>query len=148
MRNIQQFDKLNLVNETRERDAGKRLAVDNEHLEQMQLQLQKLIEYRDEYKEKLNSQITQIESAESIRDYHNFIRVLDRAINEQRVAVDQSSQQSEHSRENWIQSKNEVRKIDKIKDQAIKENRQIESRFEQKQSDELSLNRFDRNTIA
>ena len=145
MRNIQQFDKLNLVNETRERNAGKQLTADNEHLEQMQLQLQKLIVYRDEYKEKLNSQINQIESAESIRDYHNFIRVLDKAIEDQRGAVEQSAQQSEHSREHWIQSKNEVRKIETIKEQAVKENRQLESQIEQKQMDELNLNRYERN---
>ena len=140
MRNIQQFDKLNLVNETREKNAGKRLAIDNDHMEQMQEQLQKLIAYREEYKEKLNQQINQIESAESIRDYHNFIRVLDKAIEDQRLVVDQSVQQSAQSREQWIHSKNEVRKVDKIKEHAIKENRYQESLREQKQSDELSLN--------
>jgi len=148
MRNVEQFDKLNLVNETRERNAGKRLANDNEHLDLQQEQLQKLITYRDEYKTKLDQQIGTIDSAESIRDYHNFIRVLDKAIDDQRLVVEQSVQQTEQSREHWIKSKNEVRKVDKIKEQAVKENRYQESLKEQKQSDELSQNYQDRNTFA
>ncbi|MCG8415950.1 MAG: flagellar export protein FliJ [Pseudomonadales bacterium] len=147
MRNIQQFDKLSLVNETRERDAGKKMTTDNLHLEEMQQQLNKLIAYRDEYKEKLQQQLNQIESAEAIRDYHNFIRVLDQAIGEQQTVVAQSSQQAESSKDHWIQSKNEVKKIEKIKEKALQENRTKTRQFEQKQSDEMSLSRHGKQGI-
>lgn len=148
MRDIQQFDKLSLVNETRERDAGKQLASDNLHLDAMQQQLDKLIAYREEYKERLQQQLNQIESAQAIRDYHNFIRVLDRAIGEQQTVVAQSTEQAEHSKDHWIQSKNEVKKIEKIKEKAVKENQVRTQQVEQKLSDEMSLTRYGRRELS
>ena len=144
MRNLEQLDKLNLMNETREREAGKQLADDNLKLEKMQQQLQQLIDYREEYKAKLNNQLNHIDSAAAIRDYHNFILVLDQAIQEQHAAVNASSQQARLSKDQWMQSKGEVKKIEKIKERTLRGPRYEELRTEQKQTDELSSTRYGR----
>ena len=142
MKKPEQLDKLALVNETREKDAGRQLASDNLQHEALQQQLDKLKAYRDEYKEKLNKEMGTMESAHTIRDYHNFIRVLDRAIKEQFLAVEGSAGRLQHSKDNWIHSKGEVKKIEEMQDRSSRQLRKEEVLMEQKQSDEMYSNRL------
>lgn len=144
MKTMEQFDKLALVKETQEKAAGKALASSQTQHQAIQQQLQKLILYRDEYKQRLQDERDNIESARFIRDYHNFIKLLDHAIKEQQVALAQSEAQLERSRDNWIDSKNEVKKVEKIQHRSRHRLQQEEMRMEQKQSDEMCLNRHGR----
>ncbi len=142
MKNTQQLDKVALINELREKDASRNLADDNARHEELQLQLARLTAYRDEYQQKLSTQLSSMESANAIRDYHNFIRVLDHAIKDQEMAINDCANQLRTSKDRWIHSKSEVKKIENIKDKVEQQNRLELSRLEQKQSDEMSLSRF------
>lgn len=141
MKKTDQLDKVALIKDIREKEASRNLADDNARHENLQMQLAKLTAYREEYEERLNNQLDAIDSANSLRDYHNFIRVLDAAIKEQQQAIFECARQLQLSRNRWAESRSEVKKVETLREKAQERIRQAEARQEQKDSDELSMNR-------
>ncbi|MEQ8315291.1 MAG: flagellar export protein FliJ [Gammaproteobacteria bacterium] len=139
-----QLDKVALINDIREKEASRNLADDNSRHENLHLQLAKLTAYREEYSTRLNIQLEQIDSATALRDYHNFIRVLDSAIQEQQQAITECAAQLQASKNRWAQSRTEVKKIDNLREKKRQLQRAEAARLEQKQSDEMSINRHTR----
>lgn len=113
-------------------------------------QLEQLLLYRKEYQEKQTEKFKNSTSINQMRDFQNFFATLDKAIEQQKLTVEDTKLQMEFSRTNWLKKKQDTKEISRVTEKFLQREVTEELKAEQKESDELSLQRLylERNQLS
>lgn len=121
-----------------ERNAAKRHGDVLREFQQQQSQLDELIQYRDQYLERLHSAGQAGLSIVQMRDYQSFIARLNHAIAQQKQQVLNGQQMQDESRQMLTQKQNRTRMIDKVVESRSRAEQQRTQRREQREMDDRS----------
>lgn len=105
-------------------------------------QLKQLFIYRKEYQEKHAKKLRSSTSVHRMRDYQHFTATLDKAIEQQEKMVEGTRLQMECSRTNWLEKKQDTKKVSRVTEKFLQREVAEQLKTEQKESDELSLQRL------
>lgn len=97
-----------------------------------------LIQYREEYSERFQSNMQAGLSVSEYRNYQHFIDKLDQAIDGQQEIVTMAQRRIEHDRSSWQSSEQKRVSFDTLATRAQKEVQKKVDRIEQKQMDEYA----------
>jgi len=101
-------------------------------LKKQETQLEELITYRDQYLESFSSAGRTGLSAIQLQDYRVFLRRLDDAIQQQKQLVTNGLNESETSKQHWLEKRNKSKMVNKVvdsrKQKAIKHKQRLEQR--------------------
>lgn len=138
MKRSERMEKIVTINTGYENMAGATLAsAQTEHQSQLN-QLDQLKIYKQEYQLQLKQRMSNSITSKEIQDFQFFFASLDDAIAQQVVMVKRSATQVDLTKAEWLEKKKEVKKISRIAENLKKEEYLLESRKEQKETDELS----------
>lgn len=148
MKRSDRLARINAINNGIKSMAGATLAqVENEYRTQLH-QLEQLKIYKEEYSEQLRQRMQGNVTTDEMQDYRYFFSSLYKAIGQQEDHVRHLKQQVENSRQDWLASDREVRKLDNATDHLRRAEAQRARRLEQKSSDEASLQGYARASMA
>ncbi len=102
------------INKQQERNAGRLHGETMRRAEQQQKQLDELINYRNHYSKAFQAASEAGLSVVQMQEYKLFINRLDDAISQQRQQVNNGQNRCETSQKEWMQKRNECKKIDKV----------------------------------
>lgn len=148
MKRSTRLEKFAELNVGIENNAGALLATVQKQYDKQNEQLGKLQTYREEYQQQLDEKLQHSRSATAIHDYHKFIASLNQAITQQSELVRQWAVKVEVSRRNWLLKKQDVTKMTRAAENLRLRESVHERRKEQKETDEMSLNRMVRSQQA
>lgn len=122
-------------------EAAKRLGHATRNSEQAQEKLDLLLQYRQEYADRLQQQMSQGLNMAGYANFQSFIHGLERAIAQQTVALQQTRRQVEQERTSWQQHERKRLSYGTLVQRAQQEALRKASRYEQKQTDEQASRR-------
>jgi len=100
-----------------------------------QLQLEQLINYRNEYS---HSRVTPGSNATQLRDYQLFLNKLNQSIDQARLNILNKKQLCEQQKINWLKTRSRSKALDAVIVKYQIQEVQIEARIEQKEQDEFA----------
>jgi len=100
-----------------------------------QLQLEQLIEYRNEYS---NGRVVPRSNATQLRDYQLFLNKLNQSIEQARLNILNKKQLCEQQKINWLKTRSRSKALDAVIVKYQIQEVQIEARIEQKEQDEFA----------
>ncbi len=142
MKRSVRMDKIADINHGIENVASASFASIMSQYEYQDNQLKQLRLYREEYQERLNERMKNPINVTEIRDYQYFFATLDKAIEQQEQNVELIARQMESSKVNWLQKKQDTEKVSRVAEKFRLEETFAQMKTEQKESDELNLQRF------
>lgn len=148
MKRSVRLEKFAEINAALESNAGSLLANVQQQYDKQNAQLEKLRAYRAEYQQQLNEKLADSRSAGVIHDYHRFIESIDLAIGQQTEVVRQCAEKVAARRADWLVKRQNVTKMVNAAENLKHGERLSARRAEQKESDELVLNRYSRSQQA
>lgn len=105
----------------------------------MQLeQLEQLKIYRDEYRKRLKDRYSNAVTTTEIKDYRYFFKSLEDAIETQERLLEELDKRKETSRSQWLNRRNETRKLDMVTEKLKSREDTLAQRKEARENDELS----------
>ena len=107
-----------------------------DQLLRMKLQADQLLAYRSEYQQRWSAQFRRSGTAEIVQCYRSFMERLDEAITQQRAQLDATSTQIERQRALLQAAEMRVASVSKLVERRLAEQRGVQARREQRQSDE------------
>jgi len=124
------------LNENNEKKALEELGKAQRKKQELQTQLESLIIYRQEYKDKYQS-ITQIGvNISQLLEFRSFISKLDKAIEEQEQAILDMENTVVHVRKVWERQHQKTKSLQKVHDSAKVEEVKLENKKEQNEQDD------------
>lgn len=122
-----------------DRDSAARLLgqLRNTH-QQNRSQLEMLIEYRNDYRARLDSAMQNGLTMASLQNYQRFLASLDRAIEHQRGQLDNSQGRVQRGVTQWQKQQQKVNSYDVLLHRRRQEAEQRVNRLEQRQNDEFA----------
>ena len=126
------------LNETYEKKALEELGGSQRKKQQLETQLESLIVYRQEYKDKYQS-ITKIGvNISQLLEFRAFISKLDKAIEEQEQAIFDMEKSVVHMRSVWERQHQKTKSLQKVHDSARMDEMKEENKKEQNEQDDRS----------
>ena len=119
-------------------EAAQRLGTALRASEEAKQKLDLLLEYRDDYAKRCQSNLVSGISATHFNNFKVFMQKLDHAILGQQKVVSGAGQYVEQARASWISSEQKKMSFVTLADRANKENARGELRRDQKQNDEYA----------
>lgn len=104
--------------------------------------LDMLLQYRQEYLDKLNAQMQDGVPSAYVRNFQNFIGTLDGAIEQQRALTQQADSRLGHGRSDWQHNKRRLTSFDTLADRVRQQEMIVINKKEQRDSDERSARQF------
>jgi len=104
--------------------------------------LDMLQQYRQEYLSQLQTHLNDGLAAAQLRNFHNFIRTLDSAIEQQRQLSVQADNQLAHGRTDWQHNKCRLNSFDTLAQRVQQQEMLALNKREQRDSDERSARQF------
>lgn len=101
-------------------------------------QLEMLVEYRNDYRTRLEAAMQKGLTMAALQNYQRFLASLDRAISHQRGQLDNSQGRVQRGVSNWQQQQKRVNSYDVLLHRRRQEAEQRKSRLEQRQNDEFA----------
>lgn len=129
------------IAQSRERDAARLLAARQERLSGQQSRLAELKVYREDYFQRLRSGPGRDQGAGRLREYQRFLSQLDAAIAQLESQLEESRADVEASRQAWLQRHSRTQALDKVVARSRDQERYVEARREQAESDERAQRR-------
>lgn len=105
-------------------------------------QLEMLLQYRQEYLDRLQAQMQDGVPAARLRNFQNFIATLDGAIEQQRALTVQADARLAHGRGDWQHNKRRLSSFDTLADRAHQQQQVALGKREQRDSDEHTSRQF------
>lgn len=128
---------------TRESDeAAKRLGKCMKAAEDTEQKLAVLVQYRDDYAARFQTNLTAGLTAMGYRNFQMFLDKLELAISSQKLVVQDAHTRVERERSAWQASERKRMSYDTLAARASKEKQLKESRRDQKQTDEHAARQF------
>jgi len=122
--------------EHREQMASRDLQQALGNLRQQEARLQELVDYRNEYAQRLNTEGQTGISGQAIKSFHNFLLSIDKAIAGQKQYVKQAGVEYEQRKQLWLAARNRVKAVDKVVDRYTDEENRAEEKLAQKEQDD------------
>lgn len=119
------------------RELGRRIAAEKDARAQLGL----LEDYRREYAERFRDAASSGMGWQQMQNFRGFMARLDEAIGQQARIVSGNEQKTADGQRQWLDQKNRLQAIDTLADRHRSRERTMESRREQKTSDELAARR-------
>ncbi len=101
-----------------------------------------LLQYRQEYMDRMQLQMQGGIPSAQLRNFQNFIATLDRAIEQQRVMTQQTDSRLMHGRTDWQSSKRRLNSFDTLADRVRQKELYVLNKKEQRDSDERAARQF------
>jgi len=124
--------------------AGRTLAMAQQRLAVEEQKLQQLLEYQQEYRQRLLSAGQQGMSVDRLRLFDGFQHQLDKAILHQQTIVQSFQTEVLAIRQNWQQLDIRLKSLQKVVERLQREHGAEQARMEQRSHDEYSQRRKDR----
>jgi len=124
--------------DTREQDAGARLAKARALVEERERQLGELRRYREEYAAQHSQSIGAVDVVR-LQNYHAFLARLGDAIRQQQTLLDEARVDVEHCATQWRERRSEAAAMGKVVDNLRSDERRERDRREQQDHDERAL---------
>ncbi|QEP43204.1 flagellar export protein FliJ [Ectothiorhodospiraceae bacterium BW-2] len=130
-----------MLAERAEKQALEDFGKSSRYVERQQQQLSELMLYKQEYHQSLQQQGRAGVSAGRLRQLQLFLAKLDVAIEQQQEVVKQANLQREQAQRYWLSRRGRTQAFNKVTERYLLEERQSESRQEQKAIDEMAQRR-------
>jgi flagellar FliJ protein len=104
--------------------------------------LQMLEQYREEYAQRLREATQQGVTRMILRNYQDFLARIDDAVNQQKVAVENSERSTKAGKENWQAQNKQLKAIDTLSQRHDARERYRENKQDQKLQDEFSTRKY------
>jgi len=129
-----------LISLTREKrdTASQRLVALRRARQDAQTQLETLQRYRQEYREKLQTAMQHGIGPDSWRNYEQFLRSLDAAIERARQSLGERERQLGQGQQHWQQEQRRLSAYDTLETRRQQREQQREQKREQRQNDEMA----------
>ncbi|MEE4410502.1 MULTISPECIES: flagellar export protein FliJ [unclassified Serratia (in: enterobacteria)] len=108
-------------------------------------QLSMLLNYQDEYRQKLNHQLSDGMDSSHWQNYQQFIGTLEQAIEQHRNQLMQWGQKVDHAMKQWQDKQQRLNAFDTLHTRAQSAERQRENKRDQKLMDEFAQRSAQRN---
>lgn len=108
-------------------------------------QLSMLLNYQDEYRQKLNHQLSDGMDSSHWQNYQQFIGTLEQAIDQHRRQLMQWGQKVDHAMKQWQDKQQRLNAFDTLHTRAQSAERQMENKRDQKLMDEFAQRSSQRN---
>lgn len=118
--------------------ATRKLGQLNKQQQDAQQNLDVLLEYREDYRGRLQGAIRNGVSPADLRNFQQFIDKLDEAINQQRKLVEQSKTSARAGRSEFDTTQRKLKSFDMLQQRHVSEQKRIAEKSEQKALDEQS----------
>ncbi|WP_459175787.1 flagellar export protein FliJ [Ewingella americana] len=105
---------------------------------QAQEQLSMLLNYQNEYRQKLNTTMTDGIAANTWQNYQQFITTLEVAIDQHQQQLLQWNQRLDAAVNQWQEKQQRLNAYQTLQSRASEQRRQHENRMDQKQTDEFA----------
>src|SRR5471030_40733 len=115
---------------------------------QAQEQLSMLLNYQNEYRQKLNTTMTNGIAANTWQNYQQFITTLEVAIDQHRQQLLQWNQRLDAAVNQWQEKQQRLNAYQTLQSRASEQRRQHENRMDQKQTDEFAQRGTHRKTLS
>ncbi|UUE46610.1 flagellar export protein FliJ [Pectobacterium aroidearum] len=106
--------------------------------QQAEQQLNMLLNYQDDYRQKLNSTMSAGMANNSWQNYQQFIRTLDSAIEQHRQQLSQWTSRLDLAMKTWQEKQQRLNAFEKLQDRELTRQLAKENKIEQKQMDEFA----------
>lgn len=140
-------DRLNTIvelNAQQEKKALEMLGSVQKKQNERQTQLDNLEQYRKDYQKKFDDFCKNGAQVGQILEFKSFIEKLDKAIQEQERALQQTETELNRARQSWVNMHNRTQSLEKIRDNAISDEQHQQNKREQsEQDDRISGSRRD-----
>ncbi|MCM5703713.1 flagellar export protein FliJ [Larsenimonas salina] len=103
-----------------------------------QEQLDTLLQYRDEYRQKLDDAMKRGMSMNELQNYQRFIASLDQAIAQQENALENCDQRVNQGVKHWQQQQQRLNSFDALATRRNEERELVAKKYEQRLSDEFA----------
>lgn len=137
MTSSQRLETVKRVEDSREREAARRLGAAQQQLATEQERLKELMSYQVEYQENFNQRATQGVNASHFLEFHAFMEKLNQAIEQQRRIIQQCEQERQRQQLLWQERYTKSQALDKAIDHVLKIEQRARDRVEQKNLDEF-----------
>lgn len=127
------------LNAQNEQKALVALGVAQQKKQQLDKQLENLIQYRQEYKNKFQATSVAGINIDQLVEFNSFINKLNRAIEEQKEAILEMDKELLFVRKNWEGRHQKTKSIRKVCESALAEETQIETKREQREQDDRAI---------
>lgn len=108
-------------------------------------QLSMLLNYQDEYRQKLNHQLSDGMDSSHWQNYQQFIGTLEQAIDQHRRQLMQWGLKVDHAMKQWQDKQQRLNAFDTLHTRAQSAERQVENKRDQKLMDEFAQRSSQRN---
>jgi flagellar FliJ protein len=142
---VKRSDRLNEVRhgiEAERHDASQRLAQKQSSLTFAGNRLQELLQYREDYLRRFQTDAAAGLSGTRVRDYQTFLARLDQAISQQQTVLAGARAETDFERETLRDVSGQLAAVSGVADRWSGEERRAEERVDQQSSDELSQRNF------
>lgn len=134
------LDSVIRIAEDEERKAFADLAKCREEIQGQEQKLEELIEYREEYHQDMR-QTGDSAMIQQIQNRYSFLQKLEQAIGGQQQQISSWSEQEARLQKVWMEKRVRCRALNKATEQRLAQQLREEGRREQKQADDLVINR-------
>lgn len=144
MKRSARMEKIADINLGFENIAGAAFATARRQLQAQEKQLEQLNIYKQEYQQKLKARLSGNITVTEMQDYQYFFTSLDQAISQQTAILKQSENQVQHSKDEWMNKKQDVAKVSKVAERLKKKEDEESIKKEQQETDELNLRLYNK----
>lgn len=137
----QRLDTVRHMAQEDERKAIEAFGASSQNMQMQQKQLDDLLQYRNEYQNKLMSMGKTGITAERLRQQQRFIAQIDQAIVQQEQAVQNATMQMNSQKQVWLDKRTRTQALDKVVERYTEEEASQDSRRDQKNNDEMASRR-------
>jgi len=128
--------------QTRTDDATRKLGQLIAAEQNQRSRLEMLEQYREEYAQRLRQAATDGMTRMILLNYQDFLGRIDEAIEQQRIAVENSERSTKAGKEHWQSQNKQLKAIDTLSQRHDARERYRENRQEQKLQDEFSNRKY------
>lgn len=123
----------------RERDAAKALGDCQRMLDEQVQRMEELKTYRLEYISRLQDTSQQGIQVETLRQWHQFLAGLDKAIEQSQLQIERTREICEQRRQEWFQARSKKKAVGRVVERFVEEEQKVEGKREQKTIDEIAV---------
>lgn len=112
------------------------------HHQDKQTRLEQLLQFRQEYEQRLSNMGDTSIAARQLQDYRQFLTRLNQAIDQQHTDISKSQADVETARQAWIEKSQRHSALERLVAQADERLRQQRDKAEQNDADEKTLSNY------
>lgn len=139
---MKQLDTLYKFELDKEQQAAQALQMAELDFQQNQQRLESVNEYRLEYMRRLSQRSAQGIDSSTYSHFHAFIKKLDNAAEQVKIALRQSKALSEQKKKQWLQQRQKIQAVELLREKKLAALKVIENKQEQKMFDEIATQQF------